>query len=191
MKKILLVLMFLCAFANAQVEAQPYYTQPEAQPVNAVSADQLPPGAVIVPQQNYVGSAPPSPYADSIAYYDNLAVMYASEVAMRSTGKALVTLGIIFLSVGVTELVLLSGSDGSGDGVSLAITAYAMSITGGIFLPIGLVKNHRYNRAVRNVNESQRKAMEFRAKSQQMGLYIKPEIDPINKALGARLAFSL
>ena len=67
----------------------------------------------------------------------------------------------------------------------------ACVVIGGIFLPIGIVKRSRYNRALRTLDEYQQKAIYFRERAQMTELYIKPEIDPVNRSLGAKFALSL
>lgn len=191
-KKIIFVLIFLGSVVFAQEYSQPvpaYYVQQPGQPVNVVPVDQLPPGAIVVTQQPYVVPVVSNPNLDSANYYFNLANYYQqTEIEGRSTGKKQLTLSIICLSVGAT-LVFLDA--GSSEGSIYGLEGVACVVIGGIFLPIGIVKRSRYNRALRTLDEYQQKAIYFRERAQMTELYIKPEIDPVNRSLGAKFALSL
>lgn len=210
MKKILMFLVVMCAFANAQV----YYANPQQQqsqqPVY-YSVDQLPPGAVVVAPQVqdapvYPVSAAPVNYADSAEHYESLANQYyETHIAGKSNGTAKIIIGSVGIALGVASLIIVGTNDddfcdevysdgnnyeceANAAGTVLILGGLGVGITGGVFLGVGIANKARYNRAVRNVDRLRSKADSFRRALSNV--YVVPEIDPFKKEYGAKLAYN-
>lgn len=210
MKKILMLVAIACAFVNAQVN----YVQgtPQTQQPAYYTADQLPPGAVVVVPQSTatpvetVSAPAPVNYSDSASYYDNLADnFYKMNVAGKSNGTAKIAVGAIGLGIGLVSLIVIMADEDdfcdevyvdnnnyncetNGAGTLLMLGGSGFAITGGVFLGLGIKNKMQYNRAVRYVNKLRDKADLFRRMLSEV--YIVPEVDPFNKTYGAKLAYN-
>lgn len=209
MKKILMFLVVMCAFANAQV----YYANPQPQqsqqPVY-YSADQLPPDAVVVAPGSVVPLAsaqvaPPVNYADSVVSYEKMADQYYnSYVVGKSNGSAKIIIGFIGLALGITSIITVVANDDSfcdevntdngyecqtnGAGTLLLLSGMGVGITGGVFLGVGIANKARYKKNMGRVDMYRSKADYFRRLLNNVS--IAPQVDPFKKEYGAKLAYN-
>ncbi len=166
------------------------------------------PAAPEAVHSNYVVEAPVD-YSDSVNYYSRLAEdLRAEGAATKSKGVGMLIGGIVGAIGGVALMsYVISNDDQYCSEVYSSSTGYECQLngTGSLLTLLGLgiggggtavaivggVKIGSGSRKVRRSREYLRKAERFDSMSQSATLYIKPEVDPVKKSLGAKLALGL
>lgn len=193
---------------KADVQEEPAAEQDES-PVTAEENDAVYESSVNeTAHSDYVVDAPVD-YSDSVNYYSRLADELKTEgSAMKSKGVGMLIGGIVGAIGGIVLMSYVISNDDqycsevyststgyecqlNGTGSLLTLAGLGFSGGGTAIAVVGGVKIGKGSRKGRQSREYRKKAERFESMSQSAALYFKPEVNPVKKSLGAKLALDL
>lgn len=141
-------------------------------------------------------------YADSAAYYESLADRYKKEGEnlLKSTSRQMILGGVLTL-VGLGCLAVMKNHKNPSSLGGLGVMALSLGATtaGIVIFSTNGIRDGNGRRKMKMSEEYRKKAEEYREnawkekyrRTSQMKIQIVPEIDPLNKTFGAKLALSI
>ena len=141
-------------------------------------------------------------YADSAAYYESLADRYKKEGEnlLKGTSRQMIVGGVLTL-VGLGCLAVMKNHKNPSSLGGLGVMALSLGATtaGIVIFSTNGIRDGNGRRKMKMSEEYRKKAEEYREnawkeryrRTSQMKIQIVPEIDPLNKTFGAKLALSI
>ena len=141
-------------------------------------------------------------YADSAAYYESLADRYKKEGEnlLKGTSRQMILGGVLTL-VGLGCLAVMKNHKNptSLGGLGVMVLSLGATTAGIVIFSTNGIRDGNGRRKMKMSEEYQKKAEEYREnawkeryrRTSQMMLQVVPEINPLNKTFGAKLALSI
>ena len=141
-------------------------------------------------------------YADSAAYYESLADRYKKEGEnlLKGTSRQMIVGGVLTL-VGLGCLAVMKNHKNPSSLGGLGVMALSLGATtaGIVIFSTNGIRDGNGRRKMKMSEEYRKKAEEYREnawkeryrRTSQMKIQVVPEIDPLNKTFGAKLALSI
>lgn len=141
-------------------------------------------------------------YADSAVYYESLADRYKKEGEnlLKGTSRQMILGGVLTL-VGLGCLAVMKNHKNPSSLGGLGVMALSLGATtaGIVIFSTNGIRDGNGRRKMKMSEEYRKKAEEYREnawkeryrRTSQMKIQVVPEIDPLNKTFGAKLALSI